>query len=114
MTKQEIVKISKALSVDSRLQILKSIRDKELCVNAITQKLNITQSAVSQHLSVLKEANLVRSNRYGSIIHYSMNAGRLDDYRKGIERHLGKGHAKECHGDLRQHPCPGHGKENRQ
>ena len=58
MTEKEILKIYKALSVDSRLQILKLIKDKDLCVNAITKKLNITQPAVSQHLSILKKAGL--------------------------------------------------------
>lgn len=90
MTEKEIVKIYKALSVDSRLQILKLIKDKELCVNAITQQLSITQPAVSQHLSVLKEVRLVKSDRYGSIIHYSMNANRLEDFKKSVKRHLGE------------------------
>ena len=89
MTQEEIVKIYKALSVESRLQILKLIKEKELCVNAITQKLNITQPAVSQHLSILKEAGLVKSDRYGSIIHYSMNVNRLDDFKKSVKKHLG-------------------------
>lgn len=89
MTEEEILKIFKALSVDSRLQILKLIKDKELCVNAITQKLNITQPAVSQHLSILKEAGLVKNYRYGSIIHYSMNVNRLDDFKKSVKKYLG-------------------------
>ena len=58
MNEEEIVKIYKALSVKSRLQILKLIKDKELCVNAITGKLDISQPAVSQHLSVLKKVAL--------------------------------------------------------
>ncbi|MBN1348999.1 winged helix-turn-helix transcriptional regulator [candidate division KSB1 bacterium] len=89
MTEKDIVKIYKALSVDSRLQILKLIKDKELCVNAITQKLNITQPAVSQHLSVLKEAGLVKSDRYGSIIHYSIDRKRLGEFTKSVQKYLG-------------------------
>lgn len=89
MTEEEMVKIFKALSVDSRVQILKLIKNKELCVNAITQKLNITQPAVSQHLSVLKEAGLVKSDRYGSIIHYSIDRNRLDEFKKSIKKYLG-------------------------
>lgn len=90
MTEKEIVNIFKALSVDSRLQILKLIKSKKLCVNAITQNLNITQPAVSQHLSVLKEAGLVKSDRYGSIIHYSLNVNRLDDFKKSVKKYLGE------------------------
>ena len=85
MTEKDIIKIVKALSVGSRLQILKLIRYKTLCVNAITKKLNITQPAVSQHLAILKDAGLVRGDRYGSIIHYSLNEDRLNEFKKSIE-----------------------------
>ncbi len=89
MNSNEIVKIFKALSVDSRLQILKLVKDKQLCVNAITRQLNISQPAVSQHLAILKEAGLVTNERYGSIIHYKMNIKRLDDFKKSVQEYLG-------------------------
>lgn len=89
MNEEEIVKIYKALSVKSRLRILKLIKDKELCVNAITARLEISQPAVSQHLSILRKAGLVKSNRYGSIIHYKMNATRLENFKKSVKKHLG-------------------------
>jgi ArsR family transcriptional regulator len=89
MTEEEMIEVFKALSVDSRLQILKLIRHGELCVNAITQRLDITQPAVSQHLSVLKQAGLVRSDRYGSIVHYSIDAKRLEDFKKSVRKYLG-------------------------
>ncbi|MEJ2629406.1 MAG: metalloregulator ArsR/SmtB family transcription factor [bacterium] len=73
MTSREIAKIFKALSSESRIRILELIRDRKLCVNAITQKLNITQPAVSQHLAILKDTGLVKSDRYGSIIHYQLD-----------------------------------------
>ena len=89
MKEEEIVKIFKALSVHSRLQILKLIKDKQLCVNAITKKLDISQPAVSQHLSILKNVGLVKSDRYGSIIHYSIDSNRLDNFKKGVKKYLG-------------------------
>ena len=89
MKEEEIVKIYKALSVKSRLRILKLIKNKELCVNAITQRLEISQPAVSQHLSILKKTGLVKSSRYGSIIHYKMNKNRLDNFKKSVKKHLG-------------------------
>ncbi len=89
MTEKEIVKIYKALSVKSRLQILKLIKNHKLCVNAITRKLEISQPAVSQHLSILKETGLVKSERYGSIIHYKMNTKRFDNFKKSVRKCLG-------------------------
>lgn len=90
MSEKEIVQIFKALSVDSRVQIVKLIKDGRLCVNAITAKLKISQPAVSQHLAVLKDAGLVKSERYGSIIHYSLDLNRLDDFKKSVAKHLGE------------------------
>ena len=90
MDEKEITKIYKALSANSRIQILKLIKDKKLCVNAITKKLSISQSAVSQHLDVLKKAGLVKSDRYGSIIHYTINKNRLDNFKKSVKKHLGE------------------------
>lgn len=89
MKEQDIVRIFKALSVDSRLKILKLIKDKKLCVNAITAKLDISQPAVSQHLAVLKEAGLVKSDRYGSIVHYTVDTSGLDDFKKSVRKLLG-------------------------
>ena len=90
MNQEEIVKIYKALSVASRLKILKLIKDRKLCVNAITKSLEISQPAVSQHLAVLKETGLVKSDRYGSIIHYTLNPKRLEDFKKSVKKHLGE------------------------
>jgi DNA-binding transcriptional ArsR family regulator len=88
MTELEISNIIKALSVNSRLQIIKFIRDRKLCVNAIAKNLSITQSAVSQHLKVLKDCNLVHTDRYGSIIHYRLNALKADEFLKGLNEML--------------------------
>ena len=89
MKEEDIVRIYKAFSVDSRLQILKLIKDKKLCVNAITNKIGISQSAVSQHLSVLKKAGLVKSDRYGSIIHYTIDNNQFENFKKSVRKILG-------------------------
>lgn len=90
MTEEEIVQIYKAFSVRSRLKIVKLIKNKMLCVNAITRELNISQPAVSQHLSLLKRAGLVKNERYGTIVHYILNRERLEDFKKSVEHLLGK------------------------
>lgn len=89
MTENDIIEIFKALSVNSRIQIIKLIRDKKLCVNAITNKLGISQSAVSQHLKVLKECKLVISDRYGSIVHYQLNKNKIGEFKNAISNIIG-------------------------
>jgi len=53
-----------------------------LCVNAIAGLLGVSQSAVSQHLRVLKVIGLIRGERRGYHIHYYMNPDKVKDYRE--------------------------------
>jgi ArsR family transcriptional regulator, arsenate/arsenite/antimonite-responsive transcriptional repressor len=52
-----------------------------LCVNALAGLLGVTQSAVSQHLRVLRMVGLVKAERRGYHIHYFINLEALDRYR---------------------------------
>lgn len=49
-----------------------------LCVNALANQLGITQSAVSQHLKILRQAGFVTSERRGYFIHYRLNPEQVD------------------------------------
>jgi DNA-binding transcriptional ArsR family regulator len=49
-----------------------------LCVNALAQRLGVTQSAVSQHLRVLRQVGLVRGERRGAFVHYVLDREALD------------------------------------
>ena len=63
----------KVLSVGTRLRIVQLLNDRTLCVNALAHRLDITQSAVSQHLRVLREAGLVVDEKHGYYVHYRLN-----------------------------------------
>jgi len=61
----------KALGDPTRIRILKLLLSgKNLCVGMIALQLNITQSAVSQHLKVLKSNDIVEGTRAGFNMHY--------------------------------------------
>lgn len=49
-----------------------------LCVNALAHRLGVTQSAVSQHLRVLRQAGLVNGERRGAFVHYTLDRNALD------------------------------------
>ena len=68
----DLVKTLKALSSDPRLKMFRLLKERVLCVKAITAKLGMTQSAVSQHLRVLKEAGLVKAEKRGYWMHYAV------------------------------------------
>ncbi len=59
-----------------------------LCVNALAYQLDITQSAVSQHLSVLKSTGLVKGERRGYRIHYFLNEEALVQVQQQISAAL--------------------------
>ena len=63
----------KVLSDSTRLKILWSIENKELCVCCISEVVGMSVSAVSHQLKTLKQANLITSKRKGKNIYYSLN-----------------------------------------
>ena len=64
--------IFKILSVNSRIQILQLIKQRSMCVNALSRHLGITSAAVSQHLRILRSAGIVTSENRGYHVHYSI------------------------------------------
>ncbi|MGB8688580.1 MAG: metalloregulator ArsR/SmtB family transcription factor [Microcoleus sp.] len=78
-----------ALSDPLRIQILELLREQELCVCELCDRLSVPQSKLSFHLKTLKEAALVRSRQEGRWIYYSLNLAQfialeqyLSDYRR--------------------------------
>ena len=85
----QFTEICSALSVEARVKILAMLKNnRRLCVNALTHRLGISQSAVSQHLRILKSAGLVKAEKIGYWVHYSVNAKALTRYKKMMHKLL--------------------------
>lgn len=69
----------------TRIKILYSLFESEMCVCAISEMLNMTQSAVSHQLKVLRDGNLVANRREGKTVYYSL----ADDHVRTI---IGQGY----------------------
>lgn len=69
----EILNIFKALSDVTRLKILKLLENGELCVCDLVTALNMIQPKVSFHLSILKEAGLIKDRKQGKWVHYKID-----------------------------------------
>lgn len=69
----------KALSDDYRRQILEMLKNGKMTAGDISSRFDMTQATVSHHLSILKEADLVRIERVGKYIYYELNTTVLDD-----------------------------------
>jgi ArsR family transcriptional regulator len=65
--------IFKALSEESRLRILSVLFTGELCVCDIEDILQLTQSNVSRHLTILKNAGIIKSYKNAQWIYYSID-----------------------------------------
>ena len=83
------------LSDPTRLRLLKLLcRQHEpdaLCVGAMTGLLGVTQPAVSQHLRVLKSCGLVKAERRGYHIHYSVDPEVMKHYQELVSEVLSRG-----------------------
>jgi DNA-binding transcriptional ArsR family regulator len=60
-----------------------------LCVNALAHRLGVSQSAVSQHLRILRHAGLVRGVRHGSFMHYSIDPEGIARFQEALGETLG-------------------------
>ncbi|WP_236037088.1 ArsR/SmtB family transcription factor [Marinomonas vulgaris] len=69
----------KALSNENRLMILCHLLDKELSVTSLNEKLPLSQSALSQHLAVLRKDDLVKTRRESQTIYYSLGDSRVKE-----------------------------------
>ena len=69
----------RALSDPVRRQILELLKPGRLAAGEIGEKFPISGAAVSKHLSVLKEADLIRDSREGKFIYYELNTSVLEE-----------------------------------
>ncbi len=71
----ELSDFFKVMGDSTRIQLLWALEESEMCVNDLACLLNMTKSAVSHQLKVLRTAKLVKSTKSGKNVYYS-----LDDY----------------------------------
>lgn len=69
----EQARIFKVLSVGTRVRMINLLKHRSLCVNALAQALEITSAAVSQHLRVLRDTDMVTADKRGYFVHYCVN-----------------------------------------
>lgn len=70
----EAVRLLKALANERRLFILCHLLDKELSVGEMNQHLGLSQSALSQHLAILRNDQLVRTRKEAQTVYYSLQS----------------------------------------
>ena len=69
----------RALADPVRRDILNLLKRGRMSAGEITERFDITAASISRHLSVLKEADLIRDTREGKFIFYELNASVLEE-----------------------------------
>ena len=72
----EATQLLKALANERRLMILCLLSEGEHSVGELHAQLDLSQSALSQHLAVLRQDGLVKTRREAQVIHYGLADGR--------------------------------------
>jgi ArsR family transcriptional regulator, arsenate/arsenite/antimonite-responsive transcriptional repressor len=85
---EKAARVFKVLSVETRVRMIELLKRRSLCVNALAKTLNITPAAVSQHLRVLRDADLVIADKQGYFVHYRVNEKTLADWNQTAKRIL--------------------------
>ena len=81
-------RVFKVLSSGTRVRMIELLKQKPLCVNALARKLDITPAAVSQHLRVLRDADLVTADKRGYFVHYQLNRKTLGQCGENVQKLL--------------------------
>lgn len=69
----------RALADPIRREILNLLKSGRLSAGEISEHFDVTAASISRHLSVLKEADLIRDERHGKFIYYELNASVLEE-----------------------------------
>ncbi len=91
-TFRDLSRFFKALGDEPRLQLVALLTQQEpgqaMCVGRLARELGVTDSAISQHLRVLKDLGLVRAERRGYRLHHFIDSERLTVYQNLVPRIL--------------------------
>jgi ArsR family transcriptional regulator len=82
---QKRLNVCKAVANATRLQILDFLRSGEKCACDIVPEVNMEQSSVSQHLTVLKNAGILSSRREGQHVIYSVRNEKIFDLMDALD-----------------------------
>ena len=76
----------KALGEPMRLKIYQALLERKHCVRSLSKKFGISESAISQHMKVMKDAGLVYGAKYGHHTHYLPLQDAIDYLTEQLER----------------------------
>lgn len=91
----ELTNVLKAISDETRMKIIRLLLEHDYCVRGLAKRLGISESAVSQHVKVMKEANILVGEKRGYFIHYEVNKAVILEVAKELKA-LTEGEVLPC------------------
>lgn len=84
---KQIAELLKVLANENRLMILCALMEEPMTVGIIAQRVpGITQSALSQHLALMKAAGILDSEKHGQMITYSIRDHRIEEIMQVLKK----------------------------
>ena len=85
---RELADFYKVFADSTRVKILCVLLESEMCVCDLAEVLNMTQSAISHQLRVLKQMKLVKNRRDGKTVYYSLADGHIQTIISQVMEHI--------------------------
>ena len=82
---RELIQVLKAVADKNRIRIIKMLEKKKMCVCELSAVLEITQPSVSKHLSILNHAGIIKGERNGQWVDYSLCTEKINKYSSVIQ-----------------------------
>lgn len=99
-----MTEIFSALSHENRLKVIALLSDQALCVCDLETNLNMSQSNVSKHLGILKNAKIIKSFKTQQWVYYAIDQSFMDSNPQ-LWEHLKSSFKSEPYANLRQQCC---------
>jgi DNA-binding transcriptional ArsR family regulator len=81
---EKLAGIFKLFSAEARIRIVQALKRRSLCVTEITSQLGISQEATSQHLRALRDAGIVKFQKRGFHVYYSLDKRNMAFVHKAV------------------------------
>ncbi|WP_462411743.1 ArsR/SmtB family transcription factor [Neobacillus sp. Marseille-QA0830] len=86
---EDLLQIFRALGDFTRLQIIRYLTQQPRSTRELSTLIGITEGAISKHLKILRDANLITASRQSYYVFYQLNKKTLNNFPHGLEKFLG-------------------------
>lgn len=86
---EDLIPCLKALSDGTRLSMIELLLRYNFCAGALARRLDISEAAVSQHIKILRDANLLTGEKHGYFMHYTINTAKISEISAYFEEAIG-------------------------